>query len=64
VPKANLPNPPACASIIDVATGMPWTRPSSPAAFALRPDPHRSPGVLTSLPDHNNNNNNKNMNKH
>ena len=46
-----LPTPPACASMIAVATGVPGDSPSSSAAPALRPAPTAFPGTCTSVPN-------------
>lgn len=45
-----MPSPPACASIIDVPTGVPHCSPSSSAACLLSPLPQGEPGTFTTEP--------------
>lgn len=51
IQKQPLPSPPACASIIEVPTGMPSHNPNSAAAVLVRPLPTGSPGLLTRVPE-------------
>ena len=45
-----VPIPPACASMIPVATGVPGINPNSPAALSLNPKPTDLPGTCTLVP--------------
>lgn len=47
-----IPSPPACASIREVPTAVPFRRPNSDAAFVDNPWLTGSPGALTSLPSY------------
>jgi hypothetical protein len=48
--QPSIPKPPACASIIDVPTGVPSKRLNSLAAFEDNPEPTGYPGDLMSFP--------------
>ena len=54
--NSHSPRPPACASIIEVPTGIPFHKPKSLAADLVNPSPTGSPGLLTLSPRKQNHN--------